>query len=148
MQAKTPLDQFMEQLRQRGASSKRADSLYPDLNRVERAVIGGPVPSYPCHVHILEANSASDWHLKRDAKRDRPVTLPDALADRVRVFQEQLQAWTGSGIPLLTLPGSPEPQQGRCVSCGVSITTGWRCPLCLEAVYRALGVTPPEAVKP
>jgi len=67
------------------------------------------------------------------------------LTERVRAFQEQLRTWTGSGVPLLTLPGSPTPRHGQCVSCGESIVTGWRCAVYLEAVYVALGVTPPEA---
>lgn len=128
MQTKTPLDRFMEPLRQRGSSST-------------------PIFSYPRHVHASEANSASDGHLKRDAKRDTPVTLSDALANRVRAFQEQVRAWTGSGIPLLTLPAAPEPQRGQCVSCGVSIATGWRCAVCMEAVCLALGVTPPHGAE-
>lgn len=73
-----------------------------------------------------------------------PVTHVTEVADKIRIFRSQLRSWTGSGIPLLTLPGAPEPQAGHCISCGVTIEQGWRCRPCLLAVYSALDVDIPE----
>jgi len=67
------------------------------------------------------------------------------LSTRVEAFQKQKEEWRGFGVPLLTLPGSPTPQSGWCVSCGEPIPERrWRCRLCLRAVYIALKQTPPE----
>lgn len=70
--------------------------------------------------------------------------LEPELARRVEAFRRQLAGWTGPGVPLLALPGAPEPRRGRCVSCGEPAPEGWRCALCLHAVHRALGMTPAE----
>lgn len=71
-----------------------------------------------------------------------PVGDPE-LARRAEAFRRQLADWTSPSIPLLILPGAPEPRVGRCLSCGDEIAEGWRCALCLRAVYAALGVGRP-----
>ncbi len=73
---------------------------------------------------------------------------PAELARRVSAFRRQVEAWVRSGrpgVPLLTLPDAPEPRLGRCISCGAPIPEGrWRCRLCRQAVYLALGMEPPD----
>lgn len=76
------------------------------------------------------------------------LSAPDPeVARRSAIFRRQVSEWTASGrlgVPLLTLPDAPTPQLGQCVSCGEPIPEGWRCGLCLQAVYLALRTEPPE----
>ncbi len=62
---------------------------------------------------------------------------------RAKVFKQQITAWTASGrfgVPVLTVPESPEPRSGQCVSCGCLIADGRRCAVCVEAVHVALAL--------
>lgn len=74
----------------------------------------------------------------------RPHQADSEIARRADAFRAQLDIWIHSGrpgVPLLILPGAPEPGPGRCVSCGDSIPENrWRCGLCLQAVELVLGV--------
>lgn len=91
------------------------------------------------------APRASSSGSSRSSSSSSP--LEPALVRRVKAFWAQLALWTGPGmIPLLVLPGAPEPQRGRCVSCGDPAPDGWRCGLCLRAVYIALGM--PRLIEP
>jgi hypothetical protein len=60
---------------------------------------------------------------------------------RAHAFRRQLDEWALSGrigLPTLLLSSAPEACAGQCVSCGDPIASGWRCPLCLGAIYVAL----------
>ena len=60
-----------------------------------------------------------------------------AAQDRVAAFEEQMLAWLAQarpGVPTFVLPDATTAKSGLCISCGTNIETGWRCPLCLEAV--------------
>ncbi len=78
----------------------------------------------------------------------RETPPSEELARRVAAFRAQIEAWAARsgriGVPLLVLPGAPEPRLGRCISCGQAIPEGWRCSVCLQAVYVALETPPPE----
>jgi hypothetical protein len=59
---------------------------------------------------------------------------------RAAAFHQQVQDSAGTHvIPYLVLPGAPPSSLESCISCGVPIASGWRCPVCLVAVYIALG---------
>ncbi len=68
------------------------------------------------------------------------------LASRVAAFRRQMKEWASSGrlgVPVIVVPGAPEPQFGHCISCGREVPEDrWRCSLCREAVERALGLPP------
>jgi tubulysin polyketide synthase-like protein len=74
----------------------------------------------------------------------RPTVTDPALNYRVAAFQAQVERWatTGQvGVPLLALPGAPEPRIGACLSCGKAIEGGLlRCSLCRHAVDVVLGL--------
>ena len=59
---------------------------------------------------------------------------------RAVIFRAQIEDSMGGPIvPYLILPGVPECHVGQCLSCGSPATSGWRCSLCLVAIYIALG---------
>ena len=69
--------------------------------------------------------------LAADPAQGRPEVLR-----RVTLFRHQLEAWTGSGAPLLVLPNAPAPRSGACLSCGEPFPEGnWRCAPCREAAW-------------
>ena len=59
---------------------------------------------------------------------------------RARAFKRQIDEWMASGrwaVPVLVLPESGEPNDGRCISCGRSVEDGWRCATCRSAIDAA-----------
>jgi hypothetical protein len=59
---------------------------------------------------------------------------------RAVTFRAQIEdSLGGPVVPYLVLPGAPECRAGRCLSCGSPASSGWRCSLCLAAIYIALG---------
>lgn len=87
-------------------------------------------------------------HTPTPSSSGQPQPADSGFAERVDAFRSQFRSWIGPGVPLLTLPGAPEPTAGHCVSCGVPIEKGWRCRPCLLAVYAALDVDLPEELLP
>jgi hypothetical protein len=83
---------------------------------------------------------ASRW---LDLLRERPEHEKAALREVLRravLFRRQLKVSAhGPIIPYLILPDVQSPGLGACISCGVAIHGSWRCPVCLMAVYIALG---------
>ena len=73
-----------------------------------------------------------------------PAVEDPALNHRVTAFQAQVERWATAervGVPLLVLPGAPEPRIGACLSCGTAIERdGLRCRLCRHAVAVVLGL--------
>jgi hypothetical protein len=72
-----------------------------------------------------------------------------ALLTRVQVFKDQMSAWAAAGrwaVPMLVMPGAPDPRWGFCVSCGAMLTTaeGWRCATCLSALDAAFDMSGSE----
>ncbi len=60
---------------------------------------------------------------------------------RAAIFQRQMVEWTSSGrwaVPVLAISEAPTIHPGLCVSCGTQIGSGWRCEMCLTAIYIAL----------
>ena len=62
-----------------------------------------------------------------------------ALLTRVQAFKDQMSAWVAAdrwAVPMLVMPGAPDPRWGFCVSCVASLTPaeGWRCVTCLAAI--------------
>ncbi len=101
------------------------------MSLLNRLIFGSKAEGFESFLRIPSSSSAS--------------SAPDPeLARRVEAFRRQLTAWIGPGVPDLTLPDAPEPRRGRCVSCGEPAPEGWRCSLCLQAVYLALGMAPFE----
>jgi hypothetical protein len=87
---------------------------------------------------LLEAQAA-----RADGGQLGDQNIPDAeVTRRARLFGQQYRDWARSGryaIPLLVLPGAPEPRAGSCISCGTPSGESWRCrPCCLEAVELAV----------
>ncbi len=62
------------------------------------------------------------------------------VAMAARLFLDALyhRAAGGVGVPLLIPNDAPPVVAGRCISCGISVPDGWRCPLCRVAVGIAL----------
>ncbi len=99
----------------------------------------------------LPRAASSDESAQGDNFREKPLASTRGgnpyLVPRVAAFRRQIEDWATSGrvgVPVLVLPGAPEPRLGRCISCGQEIPEGWRCFVCLQAVYLALGIAPPE----
>lgn len=76
------------------------------------------------------------WHA--DLERDREEVCE--VLRRAVAFRVQLA--TPGPVPFLRLPGAPEVRDG-CLSCGVLLQGGFRCPLCALAAWIALGLRPP-----
>lgn len=68
-------------------------------------------------------------------RKKRPIVADEDVDRRVRAFQLQLAEWSAAqreGVPVLALPGTPEPD--TCVSCGGPRGKELRCAPCLSAV--------------
>jgi hypothetical protein len=76
------------------------------------------------------------WH--RDIERDREEVCE--VLRRAVCFRQQLAA--PGPVPFLRLPGAPDVRDG-CLSCGVLLQGGFRCPLCALAAWIALDLRPP-----
>jgi hypothetical protein len=74
--------------------------------------------------------------LKEFATVSREVLL------RAQAFREQLR--TPDMSLLLVLPDMPPVGTDQCISCGVPIPCGFRCEVCLVAVWIALGLMPED----
>jgi len=96
-------------------------------------MVGSPVPEKP----VTSVTGCDDESV-------RIVGVPEGLSPLEAAFQRQLNGWRALGrrdVPILTLEDVPEPQLGCCISCGQPARDGrWRCDLCREAAYVALGV--------
>jgi hypothetical protein len=88
---------------------------------------------------LLETQTASK---RRGLFGDQ--NIPNAeVTHRARLLAQQYREWARSGraaIPLLVVPGAPEPRAGSCISCGEPSGDSWRCHPCLDAVELALGI--------
>jgi hypothetical protein len=73
-----------------------------------------------------------------DLERDR-VQVCEVLSRAVG-FRRQLV--TPGPVPFLRLPNAPEVRDG-CLSCGVPLQGGFRCPICALGAWIALDVLPP-----
>ena len=72
--------------------------------------------------------------------KEVPDTAREVLR-RAALFREQIQH--ASVCPFLTLPGAETDADG-CLSCGLPITTGFRCRLCQFAAHLALDLVPAD----
>lgn len=99
---------------------------------------GGVVVWEPADKPRLRVARAYADAIRREADEVREVL------GRAVSFRQQLdRAADWPRIPLLVLPEAPPPRLGACISCGKAIPAGWRCGICLAAVYVALGAVPP-----
>lgn len=81
---------------------------------------------------------ASRWARALQNQPERVRAELREVLRRAAAFRNQIASSAGGPLPLLTLPAAPAPRCGACISCGVPITSGWRCAVCLIAVYLAL----------
>ena len=77
MGVKTPLDRFIDTLKDHHASGDNSSENKEFKRDAATANDGGPLTleSNPRHVHVSGPNSADKLQFKRDAKRDGAVTL-------------------------------------------------------------------------
>jgi hypothetical protein len=67
----------------------------------------------------------------------------------VQAFKDQISAWADAGrwaVPVLVMPGAPDPRWGFCVSCGAVLTPAedWRCSTCRAAIDAAFDMSQSE----
>src|SRR5215813_7963987 len=92
-----------------------------------------------------------DWRTPTHPRFDVPAHLARPLQAYSGLLKEILmraavlrtQAAMPSPVPLLILPGV-HADPGECLTCGVALPFGFRCPLCLIAVALALDLLPPS----
>jgi hypothetical protein len=108
--------------------------------------------------HVLDAGGTVVWEWM--ATLGRPgLRVPKGILVEVEAASPDVQSGireilcragafrrlatkSGSEIPWMTLPRSPRPAPGRCISCGTAIDDGHRCAGCVVALELALGLWP------